>query len=210
MFDTHRLIPLLIGTACLSVAGCRPNADEAAQTNEPDNKTIIVQNDDADPKAAPTVPGPPGAPGPAGPAGPAGAAGAGTGTGGAAKNPNDASPQADPKKLKKTASGLQYQDLTVGTGASPQAGQSVTVHYTGWLMDGTKFDSSRDSGQPFSFPLGVGMVIPGWEEGVATMKVGGKRLLIIPPDLAYGPEGQPPTIPPNATLKFEVELLGVQ
>jgi peptidylprolyl isomerase len=109
--------------------------------------------------------------------------------------------------IQTTSSGLRYMDERVGTGDSPQTGQRVTVHYTGWLTNGTKFDSSVDRGQPFQFPLGQGQVIRGWDEGVATMKVGGKRRLIIPADLAYGPQGRPPTIPQNATLIFDVELL---
>ena len=109
-----------------------------------------------------------------------------------------------------TPSGLKYTDEVVGTGKQPQAGQTAVVHYTGWLLDGKKFDSSVDRGQPFSFPLGKGQVIKGWDEGVATMKVGGKRILIIPPDLGYGARGAGGVIPPNATLKFEVELLDVK
>jgi len=108
-----------------------------------------------------------------------------------------------------TASGLRYEDVVVGTGASPQTGQRVTVHYTGTFTDGKKFDSSRDRGQPFTFVIGTGGVIKGWDEGVATMKVGGKRNLYIPSALAYGTRGQGP-IPPNTDLLFEVELLGVQ
>jgi FKBP-type peptidyl-prolyl cis-trans isomerase len=108
-----------------------------------------------------------------------------------------------------TSSGLQYIDLQVGTGATAQAGQTVTVHYSGWLESGNKFDSSIDRGQPFSFPLGAGRVIKGWDEGVQGMKVGGKRKLIIPSTLGYGARGASGAIPPHATLIFEVELLGV-
>lgn len=109
-----------------------------------------------------------------------------------------------------TDSGLKYYDIVEGTGATPEIGQTVVVNYTGWLEDGTKFDSSLDRGQPFSFPLGQGSVIPGWDEGVATMKVGSKRQLVIPADLAYGEAGSSGVIPPNATLIFEVELLDIQ
>lgn len=109
-----------------------------------------------------------------------------------------------------TASGLKYYDIVEGDGETPQAGQTVVVDYTGWLQDGTKFDSSVDRGQPFSFVLGTGNVIPGWDEGVASMKVGGKRQLVIPPDLAYGEAGSGGVIPPNATLIFDVELLSIQ
>jgi len=107
-----------------------------------------------------------------------------------------------------TPSGLKYIDEVVGIGASPKEGQNVTVHYTGTLENGTKFDSSVDKGQPYTFPIGKGMVIKGWDEGIMTMKAGGKRRLIIPGNLAY-PQGRP-GIPPNATLLFEVELLSVQ
>lgn len=107
-----------------------------------------------------------------------------------------------------TASGLKYVDELVGTGASPKAGQNVTVHYTGTLVDGTKFESSRDRNQPYTFPIGMARVIKGWDEGIMTMKVGGKRRLIIPANLGYGPTGQG-KIPPNATLIFEIELMGV-
>ncbi|HIA50737.1 MAG TPA: FKBP-type peptidyl-prolyl cis-trans isomerase [Candidatus Melainabacteria bacterium] len=109
-----------------------------------------------------------------------------------------------------TPSGLKYNDDKVGDGASPSQGQRVSVHYTGWLTDGTKFDSSRDRGQPFQFTIGRGEVIKGWDEGVASMKVGGKRKLTIPPELGYGARGAGGVIPPNATLVFDVELLDVK
>ncbi|WP_158902009.1 FKBP-type peptidyl-prolyl cis-trans isomerase [Burkholderia sp. L27(2015)] len=108
-----------------------------------------------------------------------------------------------------TESGLQYEELTEGTGAEAAAGQTVSVHYTGWLTDGQKFDSSKDRNQPFEFSLGAGMVIRGWDEGVQGMKVGGVRKLTIPPELGYGARGAGGVIPPNATLVFEVELLDV-
>ena len=113
-----------------------------------------------------------------------------------------------------TPTGLQYEDTTIGEGEQATPGQQVQVHYTGWLyqngQQGAKFDSSRDRNDPFAFSLGAGMVIRGWDEGVAGMKIGGKRTLIIPPELGYGARGAGGAIPPNATLKFDVELLGVR
>ncbi len=124
--------------------------------------------------------------------------------------PSDSEKKSE-SKMTKTSSGLQYEDTKVGTGASPQKGQTCVMHYTGWLWEngakGKKFDSSVDRGTPFEFPLGQGRVIKGWDEGVATMKVGGKRTLLIPADLGYGSRGAAGAIPPNATLLFEVELL---
>ncbi len=116
--------------------------------------------------------------------------------------------------MTKTPSGLQYEDTVVGTGASPKPGQTCVMHYTGWLWEneakGKKFDSSVDRGQPFEFQIGLGMVIKGWDEGVMTMKVGGKRTLLIPANLGYGSRGAGGVIPPNATLVFDVELLGLK
>jgi peptidylprolyl isomerase len=109
-----------------------------------------------------------------------------------------------------TASGLKYVDILEGTGVSPHTGQMVSVHYAGTLENGTKFDSSYDRGKPFEFRIGMGSVIKGWDEGLMSMKVGGKRKLIIPPALGYGPRGSPPTIPGNSTLIFDVELLSVK
>lgn len=106
--------------------------------------------------------------------------------------------------------GLGIEDIREGTGAEAKSGQTVTVHYVGTLTDGSKFDSSRDRGQGFSFPLGAGRVIKGWDLGVAGMKIGGIRKLTIPPDLGYGARGFPPVIPPNSTLVFEVELLALR
>ena len=124
-------------------------------------------------------------------------------------NPNSESSANDDANVVTTPSGLKYTDLTEGEGATPQAGQTVVVHYTGTLENGKKFDSSRDRNQPFSFQLGVGQVIKGWDEGLSTMKVGGRRKLIIPPELGYGARGAGGVIPPNATLIFDVELLKI-
>ncbi len=116
--------------------------------------------------------------------------------------------------MTTTPSGLQYEDTRAGTGAKPTTGQTCVMHYTGWLWvngtKGAKFDSSLDRGDPFEFPIGRGRVIKGWDEGVASMQVGGARTLLIPPDLGYGPRGAGGVIPPNATLLFEVELLDVR
>jgi FKBP-type peptidyl-prolyl cis-trans isomerase FkpA len=124
---------------------------------------------------------------------------------------SDNNPDKGTEKGKKTPSGLIIEDLKEGTGDAAKKGDSVEVHYTGWLKkDGTKFDSSLDRKKPFTFPLGAGKVIKGWDEGVEGMKVGGKRKLTIPPDLGYGKKGFGDTIPPDATLVFEVELLKVK
>jgi len=123
---------------------------------------------------------------------------------------NDQAGTAGSDKMIKTPSGLQYEDLVPGSGASPAPGKKVVVHYTGWLTDGKKFDSSLDKNEPFTFVIGAGQVIPGWDEGVMTMKIGGKRRLVIPATLGYGAAGAGGVIPPNATLVFEVLLLDIR
>lgn len=132
-------------------------------------------------------------------------------TGGHADDPGQTEKE---KKMTKTESGLQYRDIKEGTGEKPKKGQICVMHYTGWLWEngakGKKFDSSVDRGEPFDFPIGTGRVIKGWDEGVLSMKVGGKRELLIPPNLGYGSHGAGRIIPPNATLLFEVELLKIQ
>jgi peptidylprolyl isomerase len=114
------------------------------------------------------------------------------------------------KEPETTSTGLKYIDIEAGNGASPQSGQQVVVHYSGYLTNGTKFDSSVDRGEALAFAIGIGQVIQGWDEGVMSMKAGGKRKLIIPPQLGYGERGAPPVIPPNAELIFDVELLEVK
>lgn len=124
-----------------------------------------------------------------------------------AMNSGSEGEQATGNDVVTTQSGLKYKDIKEGDGATPQKGQTVEVHYTGTLENGTKFDSSRDRNRPFKFKLGMGQVIKGWDEGLSTMKVGGRRQLIIPPELGYGARGAGGVIPPNATLIFDVELL---
>jgi len=118
--------------------------------------------------------------------------------------------QISASQFSTTTNGVQFHDITVGSGNITQPGRLLTVHYTGWLESGTKFDSSVDRNDPFQFVLGAGRVIPGWEEGVNGMRVGGHRQLVIPPALAYGASGSGSTIPPNATLIFEIELINIQ
>lgn len=141
---------------------------------------------------------------------PEAAAGAESGGAQATSGDTAAAEQTPAGKEVVLADGLRYTDEVIGDGPIAEKGSSVSVHYTGWLTDGTKFDSSRDRGTPFQFRLGAGQVIRGWDEGVEGMRVGGKRKLTIPPALGYGAAGAGGVIPPNATLVFEVELLGVQ
>jgi peptidylprolyl isomerase len=133
--------------------------------------------------------------------------GAATGISNAQQEQQAAWPVAANQKLVTTRTGLQYVDLQPGPGPSPSPGTYVSVHYTGWFLNKQKFDSSVDRGTPFEFQLGAGQVIKGWDEGVASMKVGGKRRLVVPPNLAYGQQGMPGAIPPNSTLVFDVQLI---
>jgi FKBP-type peptidyl-prolyl cis-trans isomerase len=164
----------------VATAGCQPAAQEA--TTPPAEAPAATP--------APSEMGPPGPPAPS----------AGF----------DTKPFKGSGKVITTDSGLKYEDMTIGTGAEAKSGSRANVHYTGTLTDGTQFDSSRDRGEPFTFTIDGGEVIRGWDEGVKGMKVGGRRKLTIPYESAYGEEGRPPTIPPKATLIFDVELMGVE
>jgi peptidylprolyl isomerase len=171
-------------------AGCKADSQEAKNTSQPAAQTAPATQPTTtteatqSPSASSTVQGPPAQ--------------------------DLSSNKGKSGKVVTTKSGLKYEDLVVGKGPSPKPGQSVTVNYVGTLQDGTKFDSSADHGGTFTFTIGEGQVIKGWDEGVMSMKVGGKRKLTVPPDLAYGPNGMPPVIPPNATLIFTVDLISVQ
>jgi FKBP-type peptidyl-prolyl cis-trans isomerase len=205
----NKQVSILIGCAFIATAliACS-SEDKTAETS--DNST---------PSAATSSPGAPSTAESATPSGAAPATSKSTAPATSSAKPAQEKASASTSKLpgwkltaalKKEADGLQYADLTVGKGKEAKAGDSVTVHYTGYLTDGTKFDSSVDRGTPFQFDLGAGKVIKGWDEGVAGMKVGGKRKLVIPSDLGYGPAGTPGgPIPPNATLVFDVQLLKV-
>ena len=166
----------------LLALGCDPAPKEAPETTTVTTETTTTE---------PAVAGPPAPPGPPG-------------------ANYDKSPFKASGKPVKIATGLQYEDMTIGKGPEATQGSRATVHYTGTLTDGTQFDSSRDRNEPFSFTIGAGEVIKGWDDGVAGMKVGGRRKLTIPYDSAYGEAGRPPKIPPKATLLFDVELMGVE
>jgi len=187
---SHGLTQALLVLACgllIGLAGCTKKTEEAPPTTPP----VGEQAPAAAPTEAPTeAPVPP--------------AGAQPG-----KPPAGTEP-ASKGKTTTTASGLKIVVIKEGTGATPKPGQTVSVHYIGTLKDGKKFDSSRDRGEPFDFELGQGRVIKGWDEGIALMKVGERAELIIPGDLGYGPMGNPPDIPPNAELHFDVELLAIK
>jgi peptidylprolyl isomerase len=187
---------VLIGALALAICGCGGKSGElkpaAKQSGTPGSAVATP------PSAAPTAKAP-------------SVAASATATS-QATTPAVAAPAKSeaPGKTVKTASGLEYTDEVLGTGVTPKHGQLCSVHYTGWLTDGSKFDSSRDRGTPYPFRLGMAEVIKGWDECMSTMKVGGRRRIVVPPHLAYGPSGRLPVIPPNATLVFNVELVEVK
>ena len=182
----------LTALALLALAGCSPKEDSASSVPPPTAPA-------SSPAMTPDAQGPPPAAPTAAPAADVSAV------------PSTTKIDGKTVTLKTLPSGVKYYDMKVGTGANPKIGQTVSVQYTGTLLDGTKFDSSYDhGGQPIDFPIGVGRVIKGWDEGVPSMKIGGKRRLVIPSDLAYGANPPTPTIPPNATLVFDIELVGVK
>lgn len=181
----RRTAPWLPVALILVIAGCRQGESSSSSTTSGETQTSTTTGS-----------------GPGAGASTTGAAGSGM----SATAKSDAAP-AGP--VVTTASGLQYQDLVIGTGTEATVGRTVSVHYTGWLADGSVVDSSRERGQPIEFPLGTTGIIQGWNEGITGMKVGGRRKLTIPPSLGYGEAGRPPRVPPNATLTFDVELMAV-
>jgi hypothetical protein len=195
------IIGLLAVAALLAACGSDSsnNTKSSNDQNAPAANSTSVARPDTGSAVAPTqAAGQPTQPVAAGP----------TSAGGAASDGNAPGIPTVTGDVQTTADGLKYIDITVGNGQQAKPTDTVTVNYTGWLTDGTKFDASADHGGPATFPLN--RVIPGWTEGVGSMKVGGKRRLIVPANLAYGPDGSPPTIPPNASLIFGVELLSIQ
>lgn len=219
-----RFIPGLLVMAALAGA-CGPKP-ETVSTTPTDSAPAATSPAPASPAVSETVAVPPTTESPApasgmespAPASPGSSPASGEGEAAGMESPDaaggdTASPAAGPPPAgtqKALPSGVKYTEMTAGTGTTAESGKRVSVHYTGWLTNGEKFDSSLDRKTPFDFTLGAGEVIPGWDEGVKGMKVGEKRRLEIPPDQGYGAEGAPGAIPPNATLIFEVELLGIQ